>query len=206
MSTPSLTARWLAGRTRHTRWLGFLLAPLLAVSAPSEAWPEWVREFFEMLGIAALLACFVGRIWSSIYVGGRKGVALVTIGPYSLVRNPLYVSSFLGVVGVFSLGGMIVPLVVAMLIFALYYRMVVAQEETHLAATHGEAFADYAARVPRWIPSLRHYQDVETLEVRPHVIIAHLRDGSVFFVAFLLFETVQMLQASGILPVLLRIP
>jgi protein-S-isoprenylcysteine O-methyltransferase Ste14 len=35
------------------------------------------------------------RLWSTLYIGGRKRVVLVSDGPYSLCRNPLYVGTFL---------------------------------------------------------------------------------------------------------------
>ena len=35
-----------------------------------------------------------------LYVGGRKNAELVTTGPYSMMRNPLYFFSLLGVAGV----------------------------------------------------------------------------------------------------------
>jgi protein-S-isoprenylcysteine O-methyltransferase Ste14 len=38
----------------------------------------------------------LGRAWSTRYIGERKANLLVTEGPYSVSRNPLYLFSFLG--------------------------------------------------------------------------------------------------------------
>jgi len=47
------------------------------------------HEYIEALGIGFVLICILGRLWSILYVGGRKNDELVTIGPFSMTRNPL---------------------------------------------------------------------------------------------------------------------
>ena len=37
-----------------------------------------------------ILICILGRTWATLYIGGQKQRELVTKGPYSVVRNPLY--------------------------------------------------------------------------------------------------------------------
>jgi hypothetical protein len=44
------------------------------------------------------------------------------------------------------------------LLFALEYHAIVRWEETLLESRLGQAYQDYAARVPRWIPSLNRGQ------------------------------------------------
>ncbi|MFV2065761.1 MAG: isoprenylcysteine carboxylmethyltransferase family protein, partial [Pirellulales bacterium] len=40
------------------------------------------------------------RWWATLYIGNRKQCVLVTDGPYSLCRNPLYVGTFLIVLSI----------------------------------------------------------------------------------------------------------
>ncbi|MGU9537294.1 methyltransferase family protein, partial [Proteus mirabilis] len=54
----------------------------------------------EHLGMVAIMVCVLGRAWCALYIGGRKKQEIVTSGPYSLCRNPLYVFSVIGAFGV----------------------------------------------------------------------------------------------------------
>lgn len=74
-----------------------------------------------------LLACFMagigafGRIWCSLYIAGYKNNVLVTDGPYSMCRNPLYFFSFVGSIGVScATETFTIPLLTA-LAFGIYY-------------------------------------------------------------------------------------
>jgi protein-S-isoprenylcysteine O-methyltransferase Ste14 len=77
---------------------------------------------------------------------------LVTTGPFGFVRNPLYIGNALIWVG-FALTSRLVwaaPLV-GVLIIAEYHE-IVRWEERLLESRFGDAYRDYAASVPRWIP------------------------------------------------------
>jgi protein-S-isoprenylcysteine O-methyltransferase Ste14 len=196
----------IAKRPRYTRWLVLALCPLVAVSSPLAGRPEWLAELFESLGIICLVVCLVGRGWASVYVAGRKNHELVVLGPYSIVRNPLYVFSFIGVLGIGLVSGMMTLLLAAAVAFAAFYRVVVRREEAYLAGLHGGRFARYAHSVPRWFPKFSAWRDVPALEVQPRLIAIHLRDSGLFFLAYLFFEMRDLMQALGMLPALVHLP
>ncbi len=198
-------AQLLKHRTRHTRWLAILLLPAILVAQP--LWmPDALHKVMDMTGVLCLVACCVGRIWCSIYIGGRKNGDLVAEGPYSVVRNPLYVFSFIGVVGIALLSKMATVLIIAPLIFAIYYRTVVAREEAFLMRQHGDAYGRYVKSVPRWIPDFSLWRDVPALTTSPKVIMAHVLDSSAFFLALILFEALDVLNLFGGQLVLFRLP
>jgi protein-S-isoprenylcysteine O-methyltransferase Ste14 len=71
--------------------------PLFAITDP--AWqPEWphVYRTIQWSGLLLILICILGRTWTTLYIGGLKRRTLVTKGPYSVVRNPLYLFTLLG--------------------------------------------------------------------------------------------------------------
>ena len=195
----------LKARVRHT-W--FASVPLLVAILVTES--NWSADGFNALyrwaGYFALLVCALGRAWCSAYIGGRKNYELLAIGPYSVVRNPLYVFSFIGVIGIGLATGTLTFLAVLTLLFAAYYRVVVKREEAYLAATFGERFAAYAARVPRWIPNFDLWTEPAEILVKPRFVALTLRDSSVFLLAFPLLALIQYGHASGTLPVFLRLP
>ena len=76
------------------------------------------------VGIASL-----GRLWCSLYIAGYKNKSLITEGPYSVSRNPLYFFSAIGVTGVgFATETASFPIALIIL-FSIYYPMVIKKEE-----------------------------------------------------------------------------
>ena len=95
-------------RTRiHTIQAGALAAvPIFFLAQPT--WQGTAHEFIEIAGIVLVFACIFGRMWSILYVGSKKNKELVTSGPYSMTRNPLYFFSCIGAVGVGLMYGSVV--------------------------------------------------------------------------------------------------
>lgn len=100
------------------------------------------------------------RIWSSgnLY----KDKKLATYGPYTMVRNPLYVGSFMMAMGFalacFNLDYTIrsVALIAAVLLgFKYVYRLQVEAEETHLRGLFGKEYEDYMAQVSPYLPNMK---------------------------------------------------
>ena len=99
------------------------------------------------------------RIWCALFIAGSKNGELSTAGPYSVVRNLLYLGNLAGVVGFgFAVEQPMLALLLG-LVFALFYPSVVAKEEAQLARIFGERYAAYCAAVPRWIPDWSRYQE-----------------------------------------------
>ena len=104
----------------HTREIGLgivLLLGILMFATTGSTGTNGTHEMIEWFGIFAILLCIFGRTWTSLYIGGRKNRALLTKGPYSVVRNPLYVFSILGAAGAGAqLGSVISSVIIGLLV------------------------------------------------------------------------------------------
>jgi protein-S-isoprenylcysteine O-methyltransferase Ste14 len=118
------------------------------------------------IGILVALAGELLRMWAVGYSGvtTRADVVtapvLVTAGPYSYIRNPLYAGNAITALGFwFAFCGGLTPalalllLVLAALLVVFVYATIIPLEEAYLALTFGEPYQQYLRRVPRLWPS-----------------------------------------------------
>jgi protein-S-isoprenylcysteine O-methyltransferase Ste14 len=165
-----------------------------------------MHEWVEWAGWLLIAVCIVGRCWCTLYIGGRKIAELVTAGPYSMMRNPLYTMSFIGAAGVGAQTGSLVMAAVFLLIAYVVFRIVVSREERFLIDRFGAPYENYLRTVPRFLPNVRLWNSPEWLEVRPDRVVLTFIDGLWFLAAIPLAEGLEWLQTSGFVPVLLRLP
>jgi protein-S-isoprenylcysteine O-methyltransferase Ste14 len=181
-----------------------ILAGLLFVRSALGA-DDVVHEYIEAAGGALILAAILGRTWCTLYIGGRKSAEIVTGGPYSVTRNPLYVFSAVGAAGIGAMtGSMIVAAGFAVLTYAAFHYVILVEEE-YLERTFGEPYRQYMRAVPRFFPRVRLFRESEMLSVRPRLLYRTFRDGLLFMAAYPFFEFVEYLQDAGVLPVLLHL-
>jgi protein-S-isoprenylcysteine O-methyltransferase Ste14 len=197
--------RFVKQRTRRTRRIVWALVAPVAVCAPLATTP-WLLVPVKMFGLLCLVVCMVGRAWSALYIGERKRHELVRVGPYSIVRNPLYLASFAGTIGVASQSGMLTLAAFAAFAFAAYHRVTVAREEEFLRERHGPVYDAYVRAVPRWWPRLSGWRDMPRVSASPSLVLKYLGESSFFFLSVPLFEGIRLLQEAGVVPILLRLP
>lgn len=124
---------------------------------------ESANHAWLWLSLAIALAGALIRIVTSGYAargtsGNSKDVPVAaelnTSGPYSLVRNPLYVGRILNFTGIAMLSGSWVYGVLVFLISVLLYERIAVFEENFLRAEFPKAHAEWAAKVPFLLPRL----------------------------------------------------
>ena len=76
---------------------------------------------------------------------------LVTGGPYSFTRNPIYLGYTLLLVGSGLILGNVWFLAAALVVALAIGRLAIRPEERHLEARFGKRYRDYAKKVRRWI-------------------------------------------------------
>lgn len=165
-----------------------------------------VHELIEWVGVVLIVICIIGRTWCTLYIGGRKDTELVTLGPYSISRNPLYFFSTIGAAGIGAQFGSVVLVVIAALISIAIFSLVIRQEEQLLSDLHGAPYDDYRQRVPLLVPRLSLWKDAEVLEVRPPRIVMTFIDASLMLLAVPISELIEYLQERAILPVFFLLP
>jgi protein-S-isoprenylcysteine O-methyltransferase Ste14 len=126
----------------------------------------WANIAADALAWIFFLAGITFRTWSTLYVGSKKLKTLVDQGPYSVCRNPLYVGTFLMSLGcaLFVKSALVVGAVIVVIV--LYAIGTVPAEEKALLAYHGQPYADYLRRVPRFWPSFAHFGTPTMLDVK----------------------------------------
>ena len=210
----------VSGRTRKPTGLGplqrrrqltFYAAGLAAAAALPFFESFWrdaeysIHEGVELVGLALIGAGIIGRMWCTLYIGGRKSSEVVATGPYSISRNPLYFFTIIAMLGIgFLTGSVLLGVLLAAISWAILLP-VVRREEALLAARF-EEFDAYRLRVPRLWPDLRGWKDTETVIAKPRLIWRTLRDALPFFLALPYWEGVEWLHSTGHIVPLIRLP
>lgn len=190
----------LKSRMRHTRWFMFLMLPVLLFTIGYYQQHAWQDQLMEWTGFFLVCICVLGRSYCSMFIGGLKNEQVVRQGPFSIVRNPLYVFSFIGVIGIGLQSGRFSIMLFLVLVFMVYYRFVVAREEAFLTDRFGDAYRKYVNEVPRWFPKLSLWSEPAEVVVRPVFIRNTMRDGLLFFLAWPILETLETMQNMHLIP------
>ncbi len=131
-----------------------IVALVLIPSADHYPTPDWLGAtadvvFWIGVGLAVIAGAYLGRSLTATPVP-TAAATLKTAGPYRWVRHPIYTGVVLIVVAMAVRSGNVVGLLlgVATIVF---FHWKAAWEEQRLRDRF-EAYADYAARTPRFIP------------------------------------------------------
>jgi len=117
----------------------------------------WFAFPFWLLGGATALWCF----WEFTFRG--RGTPnpidppkeLVATGPYRYVRNPIYVSVLVIIIGHFLWFKSVWLLAYAVVVFLAAHLFITWYEEPTLKRKFGPAYEQYCRSVPRWIPKIK---------------------------------------------------
>lgn len=160
----------------------------------------------ESTGLILLVAAMGGRIWASVHLTGRKNRELVTSGPFSLTRNPLYFFSLLGFVGAGLVFESVTLAVLMGLVFFVAHWPTIRTEERQLEALFGDEYRRYRERVPRFLPVLGRPHSEEVIPVDARRFRLALRDALAIPLVMVLAEVAEWAQDTGLLPVLVELP
>lgn len=172
LRTGSSGIRGISGRPGSVEWVGGVLfacglglglaAPVLDLAETVKPVSVLDRPISHVTGVVLYSLGLVGTLVAQGAMGSswRIGVEesektkLVTSGPFTLVRNPIFsamITAFLGLV-------LLVPNAFALVGFLALVAAVELQvrfvEEPYLSRTHGQRYIEYASGVGRFVPGV----------------------------------------------------
>ncbi len=192
-------------RLTGSRVILILVVFLLLISEHN--WdPDGVLDIlFEMFGLFFILCCSLGRIWVSMYISGYKNKELITVGPYSMTRNPLYFFNLLGAIGIGFSSESLVILLILLTTFIVYYPLVIIHEERKLIGHYKNEYTDYMRKTPRFFPKLSLFHEPEKYLVDTRRYRKAFVDGFLFIYAYGALALIERLHELHVLPTLIKI-
>lgn len=132
----------LLGRDLGTSWPGIALAlPLVVIAGVISRKRKRHLPFKTLAGVPEVSP-------------QTHGIGLLTEGIYGRIRHPRYVEFTLALVGYSLFANYLGLYILTALALAGLY-LIVLIEERELRQRYGQAYADYSARVPRFVPRWR---------------------------------------------------
>jgi protein-S-isoprenylcysteine O-methyltransferase Ste14 len=179
---------------------------LAVLSPPWVADESWAGFSLDALAWITFLTGAAFRFWSTLYIGGRKTYTLISEGPYSMCRNPLYVGTFLIWLSaaIFLKSLTLAAGVGAGILF--YMLLTIPAEERLLSSVLGQPYEDYCRRVPRLLPRLALFHTPPTLTVNTSGLLMECRRAARWIWAPMLAEIVIHLRAESWWPFLFQLP
>ena len=112
--------------------------------------PFDASDFQAMTGLFLVIAGLTLRTLAAGALNKRGGLSIG--GPYRMVRNPLYLGSYLIMCGFCTILGDVGDLAFVLGPLLVLYLLKVEREEHSLAVQHGAAWVEYARRTRRYLP------------------------------------------------------
>ncbi len=133
-------------------WVLETLWPAAALFVSTGPWLRIIGAVAVLAGLALDLAAMRAMHRQHTNVMPHRGAQkLVTDGVFGFSRNPIYLGNTVLLSGLALALHWPWLLACALLSAVLVDRLAIRREERHLSARFGQAFTDYATRVPRWI-------------------------------------------------------
>jgi protein-S-isoprenylcysteine O-methyltransferase Ste14 len=181
----------------------------LAVIAVSQPWLDEQSGLdiaLDILGSFLVIAGVFGRLWSILYIGGNKNNQLVTAGPFSVTRNPLYFSSIMAISGIGLMFGSLAIAIILTLCASCIFFYTAAREAAYLRQLFGSEYSSYARVTPLFWPKLSLMHSPNEIPVNVSTLTSTFRDALFFFLVLPLMELFEHLRIQEAMPTLFVFP
>lgn len=131
-------------------------------------------------GIVLVIIGEMIRIWAVSYAGSETrttgsvgGSQLVTQGPYSITRNPLYIGNIIIYIGVGIMSNAIFPYlqIFGFIYFVFQYYAIIISEEDYLRRTFNDKFRVYENTVGRFFPKFKKVPEEINSNIKPSLTV-----------------------------------
>ncbi len=165
-----------------------------------------VPEAMVWAGAVLIALAIGGRMWTRIFLGHRKAWQVVSDGPYSIVRHPLYMFSIIGTVGIGAQSESLVMMLAIVLPVSLTLYWMTGIEEADLTLRFGEAYRAYQARTPRFWPKPSLWTPSQVTSIDYKMVARTLCESSLMALAIPIFIGLRSAHAAHLIEVLYRTP
>jgi len=180
---------------------GWYLIVVLLVAVSDRPWTHhWSGDLASVAGLLLMAGAALGRVWTSAFIAGSKVEWLVTIGPYSLCRHPLYALSILGGLGVGLASRSVFILGLTLMLLVILHLRAIRYEERTLAARHQAAFRRYCDAVPRLIPRELRMRTPSDVQLNVAVYWKAFLDAGSYIALYAALAVLDGLHAASVLP------
>jgi protein-S-isoprenylcysteine O-methyltransferase Ste14 len=163
-SEPSKGLRFLRWIVPISVTVVFLLVHLaapwgLSLVSTRHGWIDGRPGPWNLLALILIVAGIACTLWTmtlhfpaspGLFLELRSTRKLLTVGPYTVSRNPMYLFELTFWFGWTLFYGSLVVLIGCLLWVMLFNFVIVPWEERDLEARYGEAYCQYKRLVPRW--------------------------------------------------------
>jgi protein-S-isoprenylcysteine O-methyltransferase Ste14 len=157
----------------------------------------------------AIFISFLGQYIRAVAIGtshkstsGRNtkeqvAEALNTKGIYSTIRHPLYLGNYFMWIGVIIYTFNIWFVIIATLLFWLYYERIMFAEERFLEKKFGKDYLDWSLKVPAFIPSFKNYEKTPIKFSLKTILRREYSGVSATIISFLFIDFFKRLFEQG---------
>jgi protein-S-isoprenylcysteine O-methyltransferase Ste14 len=167
--------------------------------------PRPIFGRYQTAGVIGSLTLIVLGLALRAWAGGCAGEhtrnstieapRLVTGGPFSFVRNPIYLASVILGFGMVALVGDPWLLGLYFGVFVFLYGFIVPAEEKFLRERFGEAYERYCARVPRALPRWSAWKEAQPQPFDRRALLGEARLGLVLVAIYALLRAAAWFRA-----------
>jgi protein-S-isoprenylcysteine O-methyltransferase Ste14 len=155
------------------RYRGQIPMLLFLPAIPVIYYTDYSRFHFDFIisvKVFSIILCAVGlgvRVYTigtaAPFTSGRNreeqvAESLNTTGIYSVVRHPLYLGNYLMWAGIIMYTMNLSFFIIVSLLFWIYYERIMFTEERFLERKFGEAFSNWAAKTPAFLPAFSQFR------------------------------------------------